>query len=35
MGRSLYANFMAHSIVTVAAVGVAVAAAQLRWKQLA
>jgi hypothetical protein len=35
MGRSLYADFMAHSIVTVAAVGVAVAAAQLRWKQLA
>jgi hypothetical protein len=35
MGRSLYSNFMATSIVTVAAAGLAVSVAQLRWKQLA
>lgn len=35
MGRSLYANFMARSIVTVAAAGLAVSVAQLRWKELA
>jgi hypothetical protein len=35
MGQSLYSHFMAQSIVTVAAVGLAVAVAQLRWKQLA
>jgi Glycosyltransferase family 87 len=35
MGRSLYSHFMAQSIVTVAAVALVVAVAQLRWKQLA
>jgi hypothetical protein len=35
MGRSLYADFMSHSIVTVAAIGLAAALAQLRWKELA
>ena len=35
MGRSVYASFMAHSIVSVAAVGLAVAVAQLRWEELA
>lgn len=35
MGRSLYSHFMAQSIVTVAAVALVVAMAQLRWKQLA
>jgi hypothetical protein len=35
MGRTLYAHFMALSIVTVAAISLAVAVAQLRWKQLA
>ncbi len=35
MGRSLYSHFMAASIVTVAAAGLAVSIAQLRWKQLA
>jgi hypothetical protein len=34
MGRSLYAQFMALSIVTVAAVGAAVALTHLRWKAL-
>jgi hypothetical protein len=35
MGRSLYSHFMAQSIITVAAVALVVAVAQLRWKQLA
>jgi hypothetical protein len=35
MGRTLYAHFMALSIVTVAAISLALAVAQLRWKQLA
>jgi hypothetical protein len=35
MGRSLYADFMSSSIVTVAAIGLAAALAQLRWKELA
>lgn len=35
MGRSLYANFMAHAVVSVAAIGLAVAVAQLRWRELA
>lgn len=35
MGRSVYANFMAHSIVSVAAIGLVVAVAQLRWEELA
>ena len=35
MGRSLYATFMAHAVVSVAAIGLAVSVAQLRWKELA
>jgi glycosyl transferase family 87 len=35
MGRSLYESFMAHAVVSVAAIGLAVAVAQLRWRELA
>ena len=35
MGRALYARFMALSIVSVAAIGVAVVLARLRWQRLA
>jgi len=35
MGRELYAQFMALSLVTVAALGVAASMARLRWKRLA
>ena len=34
MGRTLYARFMALSIVSVAALGAAVALTHLRWKAL-
>jgi hypothetical protein len=35
MGRSLYGTFMARSVVSVAAAGLALSVAQLRWKELA
>jgi hypothetical protein len=35
MGRTLYSRFMALSLVSVAALGVAVALARLRWRELA
>jgi hypothetical protein len=35
MGRALYGRLMAMSIVSVAALGLAVALSQLRWKALA
>jgi hypothetical protein len=34
MGRALYAEFMALSIVSVAAIGAAVALTHLRWRSL-